>query len=69
LGGGGAQDDQLAVLLAMFGYFNAITAARREHPTDDLAAATHSIQHQLRAGFTRRAVGQAAEEMDVTTGT
>ena len=39
------------MLLDMFGYFNAITAARREHPTDDMAAATHSIQHQLRAGF------------------
>jgi hypothetical protein len=50
------------VLLDMFGYFNAITAARREHPTDDLAAPTHSIQHQLRVGFARRAVGQAAEE-------
>jgi cytochrome P450 len=38
-GGGGAKEDQLAVLLDMFGYFNALTAARREHPTEDLASA------------------------------
>jgi cytochrome P450 len=38
-GGGGAKEDQIAVLLDMFGYFNAMTAARREQPTDDLASA------------------------------
>jgi cytochrome P450 len=38
-GGGGAKEDQIAVLLDMFGYFNAVTAARREQPTDDLASA------------------------------
>jgi cytochrome P450 len=27
------------VLLDMFGYFNALTASRREHPTEDLASA------------------------------
>lgn len=36
---GASKEDSLAVLLDMFGYFNAITAARREHPTEDLASA------------------------------
>ena len=36
---GASKEDQLAVLMDMFGYFTAITAARREHPTDDLASA------------------------------
>lgn len=36
---GASKEDQLAVLLDMFGYFNGITAARREHPTEDLASA------------------------------
>ena len=38
-GQGASKEDQLAVLLDMFGYFNAITASRREHPTEDLASA------------------------------
>jgi cytochrome P450 len=36
---GASKEDQLAVLLDMFGYFTALTAARREHPTEDLASA------------------------------
>jgi cytochrome P450 len=36
---GASKEDQLAVLLDMFGYFNAVTAARREQPTEDLASA------------------------------
>ncbi len=36
---GTTNEDQLPALLDMFGYFNAVTAARREHPTDDLASA------------------------------
>jgi cytochrome P450 len=32
-------DEQLQVLFELFGYFNALTAARREHPTEDLASA------------------------------
>ncbi|MCK0174898.1 MULTISPECIES: cytochrome P450 [Mycobacteriaceae] len=36
---GASKEDQVAVLLDMFGYFNALTAARREHPTEDLASA------------------------------
>jgi cytochrome P450 len=31
--------DQLPALLDMFGYFNGVTAARRERPTEDLASA------------------------------
>ena len=38
-GQGASKEDQLAVLLDMFGYFNAITASRRERPTEDLASA------------------------------
>ena len=36
---GGNVDDMLAVLLDFFNYFNALTASRREHPTEDLASA------------------------------
>jgi len=36
---GSSNEDQLPALLDMFGYFNGVTAARREHPTDDLASA------------------------------
>jgi len=36
---GSAQEDQLPALLDMFGYFTAVTASRREHPTEDLASA------------------------------
>jgi cytochrome P450 len=36
---GTTNEDQLPAPLDMFGYFNAVTAARREHPTDDLASA------------------------------
>src|SRR6185369_9105870 len=32
-------EDQMPVLLDMFEYFNRVTAARREHPTEDLASA------------------------------
>lgn len=32
-------EDQMSVLLEMFEYFNAVTASRREHPTDDLSSA------------------------------
>ncbi|HEY2447871.1 MAG TPA: cytochrome P450 [Mycobacterium sp.] len=32
-------EEQLQVLLEFFGYFSALTASRREHPTDDLASA------------------------------
>jgi cytochrome P450 len=32
-------EDQLPALLDMFQYFNAVTASRREHPTEDLASA------------------------------
>lgn len=36
---GATTDDQLPALLDMFEYFNGVTAARREHPTEDLASA------------------------------
>jgi cytochrome P450 len=36
---GNGIEDQLPALLDMFGYFNAVTASRREHPTEDLASA------------------------------
>ncbi len=36
---GGDVDDMLAVLLDFFNYFAALTASRREHPTEDLASA------------------------------
>jgi cytochrome P450 len=36
---GSSNEDQLPALLDMFGYFNGVTASRREHPTDDLASA------------------------------
>jgi cytochrome P450 len=36
---GSSNEDQLPALLDMFGYFNAVTASRREHPTEDLASA------------------------------
>jgi hypothetical protein len=36
---GASKEDQLAALLDMFGYFTALTVARREHPTEDLASA------------------------------
>ncbi len=36
---GTTNEDQLPALLDMFGYFNAVTTARREHPTEDLASA------------------------------
>jgi hypothetical protein len=36
---GSGNEDQLPALLDMFQYFNGVTAARREHPTEDLASA------------------------------
>ena len=36
---GATLEEQLQVLLEFFGYFNALTASRREHPTEDLASA------------------------------
>jgi cytochrome P450 len=36
---GSSNGDQLPALLDMFGYFNGVTASRREHPTEDLASA------------------------------
>jgi cytochrome P450 len=36
---GASKEEQVAVLLDMFGYFTALTAARRESPTEDLASA------------------------------
>ncbi len=36
---GGDVEDMLAVLLDFFNYFSALTASRRENPTDDLASA------------------------------
>ena len=36
---GSSSEDQLPALLDMFQYFNAVTASRREHPTEDLASA------------------------------
>jgi cytochrome P450 len=36
---GSSNEDQLPALLDMFGYFNTVTASRREHPTEDLASA------------------------------
>ncbi len=36
---GSSNEDQIPVLLDMFQYFNGVTAARREHPTEDLASA------------------------------
>jgi cytochrome P450 len=36
---GSSNEDQLPALLDMFGYFNGVTAARRENPTEDLASA------------------------------
>jgi cytochrome P450 len=36
---GSSNEDQIPALLDMFGYFNDVTAARRENPTEDLASA------------------------------
>ncbi|MBV9089582.1 MAG: cytochrome P450 [Mycobacteriaceae bacterium] len=36
---GTTRQEQMAALFDMFEYFNAVTASRREHPTDDLASA------------------------------
>ncbi|MCV7074340.1 cytochrome P450, partial [Mycobacterium szulgai] len=36
---GTTNEDQLPALLDMFGYFNGVTASRREQPTADLASA------------------------------
>jgi cytochrome P450 len=36
---GSTPEEQLQVLLDFFGYFNSLTASRREHPTEDLASA------------------------------
>ncbi len=36
---GSGKEDQIPALMDMFGYFNGVTAARREHPTEDLASA------------------------------
>jgi cytochrome P450 len=36
---GTSSEDQLPALLDMFSYFNGVTAARRENPTEDLASA------------------------------
>jgi cytochrome P450 len=36
---GNSPEDMLAVLLDFFNYFAALTASRREHPTEDLASA------------------------------
>lgn len=36
---GATLDEQLQVLLDFYGYFTALTAARREHPTEDLTSA------------------------------
>jgi cytochrome P450 len=36
---GATPEEQLEVLLDFFGYFNALTVSRREHPTEDLASA------------------------------
>jgi cytochrome P450 len=36
---GSSNEDQLPALLDMFGYFNGVTASRREQPTEDLASA------------------------------
>ncbi|WP_163760559.1 cytochrome P450 [Mycobacterium botniense] len=36
---GTSNEDQLPALLDMFQYFNGVTAARRQHPTEDLASA------------------------------
>jgi cytochrome P450 len=36
---GSSNEDQIPALLDMFGYFNGVTASRREHPTEDLASA------------------------------
>ncbi len=37
--GEGTTEDLLAVLMDFFAYFSALTASRREHPTEDLASA------------------------------
>jgi cytochrome P450 len=36
---GSGNEDQIPALMDMFGYFNGVTASRREHPTEDLASA------------------------------
>jgi cytochrome P450 len=36
---GGSPEDMMAVLLDFFNYFGALTASRREHPTEDLSSA------------------------------
>lgn len=36
---GKSPEEQLTILLDFFGYFSALTASRREHPTEDLASA------------------------------
>lgn len=41
---GGDVEDMLAVLMDFFNYFSALTASRREHPTEDLASAIANAQ-------------------------
>ena len=54
---GNSLDDILAVLLDFFNYFAALTASRREHPTEDLASAIANAKID----------GQPLSDMDTTS--
>lgn len=54
---GNSLDDILAVLLDFFNYFAALTASRREHPTEDLASAIANAKID----------GQPMSDMDTTS--
>jgi len=44
---GTTPEEQLAVLVDFFGYFSALTAARREQPTEDLASAVANARIEI----------------------
>jgi cytochrome P450 len=54
---GNTPEEQLQVLLDFFGYFSALTASRREHPTEDLASAIANA----------RIDGQPLSDVDTTS--
>ena len=47
-------EEQMSALLEMFEYFTALTAARRENPTEDLASAIANATHRRRAAVRHR---------------
>ena len=51
---GTSKEEQLAALLDMFEYFTAVTASRRENPTEDLASAIANATYRRRAAVRYR---------------